>query len=175
MAQSNRGFLSRRQLGFGLLALTALTPIMAPRPAWSEAGDHVDLNLTESGVAVNGFDPVAYFTDGRPVMGSPQIAHRYKGATYYFANDANRQAFIDDPDMFMPAYGGFCAYGVRTGRKFQIDPYAWRIVDDRLYLLLNPGTQVIWELQRGDNIRIADAIWPKIQPFTDAELEKRAP
>ncbi|MDF1793398.1 MAG: YHS domain-containing (seleno)protein [Thalassobaculaceae bacterium] len=139
------------------------------------AGHLVDVNLTEDGLALNGYDPVAYFTDGRPVLGKSTFEYELDGVTYRFAREDTRQRFIADPHRYMPAYGGFCAYGVRTGRKFEIDPNAWRIVEDRLYLLLNPATKAIWDLERAGNIEIANAIWPKIRPYTDAELERRAP
>lgn len=152
-----------------MLALTAM-----PRTGYgSEA--IVDINLTDDGLGVNGYDPVAYFADGAPTKGDGRFEYEYEGVTYRFASAENRQTFIANPQRYQPAYGGFCAYGVRTGRKFEIDPHSWRIVDGRLYLLLNPATKAIWELQRADNIEIADTIWPKIRPFTDAELERRAP
>lgn len=163
---------SARKALYWLVILTAF--ILGPDGRVSAAA-LVDTNLTEDGLAVNGYDPVAYFTEGRPVRGKPRLQYELDGAVYRFEREENRQSFIANPHRYRPAFGGFCAYGVRTGRKFEIDPHAWQIVDDRLYLLLNPATKVIWELERGNNIEIANAIWPKIKPFTDAELERRAP
>jgi len=163
------------RFGFRFLAIACLFFALLGVRADPAAADVVETNLTERGLAVNGYDPVAYFTDGRPVLGEGRFTYEYDGAIYRFATETNRQSFIANPTRYMPAYGGFCAYGVRTGRKFEIDPDSWRIVDDRLYLLLNPATKVIWDLQRSNNIQIADTIWPKIKPFTDAELERRSP
>ena len=135
----------------------------------------VEINLVQNRLAVNGYDPVAYFTDGVPVPGRPALEHEVGGAVYRFASEENRRRFMSDPQRFTPAYGGFCAYGVRAGRKLPADPMAWRIVDGRLFLLLNPGTKTIWELNLGENIVSADAIWPKILTLTDAELQSRVP
>lgn len=132
-----------------------------------------ELNLDDKGVAIKGFDPVAYFTDGRPVAGSNLHFTEYKGAVYRFANASNLRTFNDNPDKFRPAFGGYCSYGVRVGRKFNIDPNAWEIVDGQLYLLLNAGTLSIWQKKKAENITIAGQIWPKIKSITDEELEKK--
>lgn len=157
-----------------ILAVVGLIMAGASAPSAS-AQQIVDQNQTPDGLGVKGYDPVAYFASGTPTPGLSRHTYEYQGVTYRFANADNRQTFIAYPQRYLPAYGRFCAYGVRTGRKLDIDPNAWRIVEDRLYLLLNPGTQAVWELQRNSNIRIADAIWPKIRPFTDQELLKQTP
>ena len=156
-----------------VLGVCALSLVAAPAARAAELS--IETNLTDDGIAVNGCDPVAYFTKGEPTMGRSALQYEHQGIVYRFASEEHRQTFIANPPRYVPAYGGFCAYGVRTGRKFEIDPNSWRIVDGRLYLLLNPGTKVIWELQRSSNIQIANAIWPTIKPFPDEELEKRTP
>jgi YHS domain-containing protein len=168
MRTATRTTLSRR----AILALAGVLSMLAP--AFAAADPVVDLNLGDDRVAVNGYDPVAYFTDGAPVPGDRAYRYEIGGVVYLFSREETRQRFIAEPQRYLPAYGGFCAYGVRTGRKFQTDPNAWRIVDNRLYLLLNPATKAIWDLERAGNIQIANAIWPKIRLLTDAELKRRA-
>ena len=114
-------------------------------------------------------------TDGAPVPGKSALEHEIGGVVYRFASEENRLRFKADPQRYLPAYGGFCAYGVRAGRKLPADPTAWRIVDGRLFLLLNRGTKTIWELDLGENIATADTIWPKISTLSDAELQSRVP
>lgn len=160
------------RIGIPILLVT-LALIAAAGPGRAEPG--VTLHLLEGRIAVSGYDPVAYFTEGAPVPGLRAYEHESGGAVYRFASEENRRRFAADPQRYKPAYGGFCAYGVRTGRKFPTDPTAWRIVDGRLYLLLNPATKAIWDLELENNIEIADAIWPQIVPYTDTELVSRTP
>lgn len=84
------------------------------------------------GIALHGYDPVAYFNGGRPEVGLSQLALVHDDATYRFSTDANRQAYAADPAHYMPRFGGFCAFGASVGAKFDGDPQVWRIVDDRL-------------------------------------------
>lgn len=129
-----------------------------------------ETNVTTDGVAMHGFDPVAYHRQNRPVKGKDQFAVPHDGATYWFASADNREAFLQAPDSYAPAYGGWCAYGVRVGRKFDTDPEAFRIVNGRLYLYLDLGTQKVWEEDVTRNIAIADRIWPSIQATPAEQL-----
>lgn len=153
-----------------LMALAIVAGVAKEAPERSLA-----VNLSDGRVAVNGYDPVAYFTERAPRPGTSAYEQEIDGVIYRFVSEENRRRFTADPQRYLPAYGGFCAYGVRTGRKFPTDPTAWRIVDGRLFLLLNAATKAIWDLEVRDNIEIADAIWPQISPYTDAELVIRAP
>ncbi len=105
------------------------------------AADEVNTTngLTAAGapLAVHGFDPVAFFTVSTPTPGDAQFAAVHDGATYYFASAANRDAFTANPDKYAPAFGGFCAYGVSVGKKFDGDPRFWTIANGMLYLNLN--------------------------------------
>lgn len=121
-----------------------------------------------TGVAIDGYDPVAYFTEGRPARGSDKFEHEWMGATWRFATAANRDAFAQNPEKYAPAYGGYCAYAVAHGTTADIDPAAWAIVRGRLYLNLSPEIKAEWEKDRENYIRLADANWPKIE----AELTK---
>jgi hypothetical protein len=118
--------------------------------------------FAENGLAIRGTDPVAYFTAGRPVAGSPAFTHAWRGATWRFATAANRDAFAADPERYAPAYGGFCAWAVAQGYTAPIDPRAWRVVDGVLYLNYNASVQRDWEKDIPGNIAKAAANWPRL-------------
>lgn len=118
---------------------------------------------TEDHVAIKGYDPVAYFVDGAPTKGDPAFTSAYEGATWQFANAANRDLFAADPAKYAPAYGGWCAYGMAQGGKVPIDPAAWSIVDGTLYLNVNKKIQGWWEADIPGFIEKADVNW---QGFT---------
>ena len=122
------------------------------------------------GLAVHGFDVVAYFTEGEPVQGDAQFAVVHKDATYRFASQANLEAFMANPDKFEPAYGGYCAYGVSVGAKFDGDPRYWKIVGGRLYLNLDAGIQQAWLKDIPGAIKKADANWPKLAGKLPSEI-----
>ena len=112
------------------------------------------------GVAVSGFDPVAYFTAGQPTRGEPRFAARYRGALYHFASAANRDAFLADPARYAPQYGGYCAWAIGQGYAARGNPENWRIVDGRLYLNFDRGVQRRWERDIPGNIAAANRNWP---------------
>ncbi len=117
----------------------------------------------QGGAAIGGTDPVAYFTEGRPVPGRADITHAWGGATWRFASTANRDAFAADPARYAPAFGGFCAYAVARGYTAKIEPEAWRIVEGRLYLNYDLKTRAIWERDIPGEIRKAEANWPRLE------------
>ena len=115
-----------------------------------------------SSLAVNGHDPVAYFTEGKPVEGSAKFESRYNGATWRFASAANKAAFDAEPERYAPQYGGYCAWAVSQGYTAKGDPANWRIVDGKLYLNYNAEVQQTWEKDIPGNIGKADGNWPKV-------------
>jgi YHS domain-containing protein len=115
-----------------------------------------------SGVAVGGYDPVAYFTVGKPVKGRDDITLQHEGVTWRFASVENRDAFKADPAKFAPQYGGYCAWAVAEGYTAKGDPEAWRIADGKLYLNYNKSVQKTWEKDVPGNVRRGDANWPKV-------------
>lgn len=122
----------------------------------------------ESGVAIHGYDPVAYFTEGRAVAGSARHQLRWQGAIYQFASDANRAAFQQEPERYAPQYGGFCAWGVAAQDDlFDIDPTAWRIVDEKLYLNYDASVQRTWLGDVAGFIWSADQRWPTLRTATN--------
>ena len=156
-------FVSRR-LFAALSAMAILTLIAAP--AW--AADPVYSDWL--GKAIKGYDPVAYHRSQAPIEGSRAYRATHDGSTYFFASAENRDTFIADPGAFAPAYGGWCSYGVRVGRKFDIDPAAFQIVDGQLYLQLDLGTQKVWAEDLERNIAVADRIWPGIRSIPADQL-----
>jgi hypothetical protein len=117
---------------------------------------------SDSAGAIRGYDPVAYFTEARPVKGSPQFTHRWNGATWRFASADNRDRFAAAPDKYAPQYGGYCAYGVASGYAVKIEPDAWSVVDGKLYLNYDRNVQADWKKDVPGYIRKADANWPGV-------------
>jgi YHS domain-containing protein len=113
------------------------------------------------GAAIRGYDPVAYFTEGKPVEGSRKFTHEWKGATWRFSSAQNRDAFAAAPDKFAPQYGGYCAYGVANGYTVSTVPEAWSVVDGKLYLNYSLGVRADWLKDVPGYIRKADGNWPK--------------
>jgi len=110
-----------------------------------------------------GYDPVAYFTDGKPVRGRHTINAAYEGRTYYFATHEHRSAFAAAPARYEPQYGGFCSNGAPYGVKLGSDPTEFEIRDGRLFIFGDVLGHEFWKLDEAENIRHADALWPKIR------------
>jgi len=114
------------------------------------------------GVAIKGYDPVAYFTDGKAVNGKPEFASTYKGATFRFASAAHKKAFDAAPDRYAPQYGGFCAYGTADGHKADIDPAAFTVVSGKLYLNYSKAVQTRWKQDVPGYIAKANDRWGEV-------------
>jgi len=121
------------------------------------------INVNRQGVAVDGFDVVAYFTDGDAVKGTAVNSLKWQGATWYFATAAHRDAFRDAPEKYAPQYGGYCAWAVAHGKTAGVDPRnAWKIVDGKLYLNYDREIQEKWAVDIPGNIAKADRNWPAV-------------
>ncbi|QFS81951.1 hypothetical protein FIU97_04100 [Roseivivax sp. THAF40] len=140
------------------LPLAALAGTLAST-GWAQDAQSV---YTEGGIAIDGTDPVAYFTEGRPVAGAADITHDWRGATWRFAGVENRDAFAADPEAYAPQYGGYCAWAVAEGYTAATVPEAWRIEDGKLYLNYSQRIQKRWERDVPGNITRADANWPEL-------------
>ena len=127
-------------------------------------------DYTHSTPGINGYDPVAYFTDGKPMKGSGYHVADFEGVTYAFASKEHKEMFEAKPEKYMPAYGGYCAYGVAVGKKFVVDPEAWKIVDGNLYLNLDRDIQKKWLKDVPGYIKKADGNWPKIKDKPASDL-----
>ena len=155
----------RRVLAGGGLLAVALVLLLGVAPA-ANAGDVVNSSFL-GGVAIEGTDPVAYFTEGRPVEGSNEFEYDWMDATWRFSSQANLEGFKADPDKYAPQYGGYCAWAVAQGYTASIDPEAWRIEGGKLYLNYSKDVQQTWEQDVPGNITKGDANWPQIR----ADLE----
>ncbi|MCF8467089.1 MAG: YHS domain-containing protein [Sneathiella sp.] len=112
--------------------------------------------------AVEGYDVVAYFTDGKPTEGRQEHKVNWKGVDWYFASDGHKKLFEADPEKYAPQYGGYCAWAVSQGYTASTVPEAWRIVDGKLYLNYSKGVQKTWEENIPGNIAEANKNWPGI-------------
>ncbi|MEM7209181.1 MAG: YHS domain-containing (seleno)protein [Pseudomonadota bacterium] len=137
----------------------------------AHAGGGSEVNKGDNGVAIKGYDPVSYFTDGAPAKGSAEHSVDWKGATWQFASAANRDAFAADPEKFAPAYGGYCAVGTRMGLKIDIQPDQFKIVDNTLYINSSTNAHNLWLQDVPGNIATANQNWPDIKFKTAAELK----
>ncbi len=115
-----------------------------------------------SNLAVQGYDPVAYFTVGEPTKGSRDFSTNYQGAEFRFASQENLNAFLEEPEAYAPQYGGYCAWAVAQGYTAKGDARHWKIVDGKLYLNYNRKVQSDWEADVPGFIQSADVNWPTI-------------
>ena len=125
------------------------------------ATDRINISPA-SGLALHGYDPVAYFVNGEPRRGDDVFRYEYQGVTWRFSNAANKQAFIDSPERYIPQYGGYCAYAASKNALADIDPAAWTIHNNRLYLNYSLNVRRIWRSDRDPNIKAADQFWPEL-------------
>ena len=112
--------------------------------------------------AINGYDTVAYFTEGKPVEGSADHAYEWNGAEWHFASAENLETFKADPEKYAPQYGGYCAYAVAYGSTAKTEPDAWKIVDGKLYLNYDKSIQSRWEEDVPGYIAKVNTNWPKV-------------
>jgi YHS domain-containing protein len=138
----------------GLFAAMLALPLAAQTKAL--------LNLDKSGLAIRGYDPVAFFTDGKPVKGKPEFLARHNGALYYFASKEHRDSFKADPVKYEPAFGGYCAYGVSRNKLVEIDVDAFQIVDGKLLLQYSKGVRDDFNKDTKGNLVKANANWPAL-------------
>jgi YHS domain-containing protein len=131
------------------------------------AGAHAGEFFEKDGVALRGHDPVAYFTEGKPVRGSREHTADYKGTTFWFATQAHRDAFVASPERYAPQYGGYCAYGAASGYKAVTDPTAFSVVGGKLYLNYNADVQAKWSGDVTAYVRKADRRWPRVSRQTN--------
>ena len=146
-----------------LLAAMAFVAAVVATPAFAH-------DTTHSTPGLSGYDPVAYFTDGKPVRGSGYHVSVHEGVTYAFASEEHQETFEANPEKYVPAYGGYCAYGVAAGKKPVADPEVWRIVDGKLYVNLDQNIQSKWAKDIPGYIKKADANWVEIKDKAPSDL-----
>lgn len=120
------------------------------------------VNVDSRGVALQGYDPVSFFTAGAPVKGRPELSARHGLATYHFATDENRVAFEAEPSRYTPQFGGFCAWAVSRGYTAKVEIDTWQVVDGRLILNYNGGVKQKFNEDQAGNLRRADGNWPDL-------------
>jgi YHS domain-containing protein len=121
------------------------------------------------GFAIDGYDPVAYFTEQKSVKGSPKFRADFQGSTFQFVSAAHRAVFAADPTKYAPQYGGYCAYGMAKGYKAKIDPAAFTVVRDKLYLNYSESVRTRWSSNVPGYIAQADRNWPQVQTHTKVQ------
>jgi YHS domain-containing protein len=120
-------------------------------------------NAATPRVAIQGYDPVAYFTDGRPVKGSVAFSLPFDEAVYYFANAEHQKMFAADPDRYAPRFSGYCAAGLSIGVKVEADPEAWAISDGKLYVFSSRNGSALFAKDPAGTIAKADANWTTLK------------
>lgn len=137
-------------LSFGAFGLTHL---LAQKPVYKSF----------TGVAIKGYDTVAFFNDSDAVKGQKAFQSKWNGAIWRFQSEANLKAFEANPEKYAPQYGGYCAWAMADGKKAPVDPNQWDITDGKLYLNYDPGIKAKWLEDKAGFIRRADAKWPSIK------------
>ena len=117
------------------------------------------LQYTTANGAIDGYDPVSYFTDAKAERGSPDISTEWNGATWHFSSKEHRNSFVADPEKYAPQYGGFCALGMAHGGDVPTNPEAWTIYDDKLYLNMITEVSVTWRYNPDKLIPRAGTKW----------------
>ena len=130
-----------------------------------------DVNVTSTDLALRGVDPVSYFTEGGPLDGQVNITAEHNGAIYRFVSEETKALFEADPEKYAPQYGGFCAFGLANGFKFDGDPDVWEIVDDKLYLNLSPAVQERWQEDIPGFIDSAEDQWDVVKDIAAVDLQ----
>ncbi|HAT8179301.1 TPA: YHS domain-containing protein [Legionella pneumophila] len=146
-------------------AIILITATLLFLPFWVFASD-----AAISLVAVQGYDLVSYHQKSGPVRGSGNHTVYHNGVAYLFATDENKKAFQANPEKYLPAYGGYCAFAVSVGRKVVSDPLAWKVVDGILYLNLNKQVQEFWSKDIPGNIKKGNIQWEKIKDIDPQKI-----
>lgn len=139
----------------------AITAASLAFSALTFAGNDTDTD--ENGVILAGYDAVAYFTVGKPVLGNAEYTAIHNDAIYRFSTAENRDTFKADPTQYQPQYGGFCAYGATFGKKFEVDGKAFEIVDGKLYVNKNQQVYAAWRQNIPKHLNEANTEWPTIE------------
>ena len=151
---------------FSISSISAsAAPTGAVEPTESRAYLH-NYNIPSSGLALEGYCPVAYFAVNRPVRGKRELASTHNGVTYYLASKDAKKAFDASPEKYLPAFGGWCAFGMAVSDKFPVDPTKFKIVDGRLFVFLaNKNVDALELWNQGNEKELlekADAYWNKL-------------
>jgi YHS domain-containing protein len=141
--------------------VTAVAAALIAVPA-AAAATAPAVNTSATGIAMNGYDPVAYFLEGKPVKGQAQHRLEWNGAQWHFSSTSSREAFAANPERFAPQFGGYCAWAVSQHYLAPGDPNFWKIVDGKLYLNANARAKELWEAEQADAIERGHSNWPAV-------------
>lgn len=127
--------------------------------ACSTSESALGVNTGSDGVALRGFDAVAYFAVDNAVKGDPKFEYVWNGAKWLFSSEDNMRKFQANPETYAPQFGGYCSFAVSEGYTADADPEAWKVVDGKLYLNYNKQVREKWEGNQGDRIEKGKANW----------------
>jgi YHS domain-containing protein len=146
-----------------LLAVLLLAGLSRPVFAETWNIDSGGLFSKGTGAVINGYDPVAYFKNGKPEQGKAEFSATYQGGTFWFASKENRDLFQKNPNQYAPQYGGYCAYAVAAKNSLvEVDPTVWKIIGGKLYLNYDQDVAVTWNKDSAGYIKTGDANWTKL-------------
>lgn len=128
---------------------------------WTNAQTANEQNIN-NGLALQGYDPVAYFEDSKAIQGKEAFSVEYMGARYQFSSETNKALFLKNPSQYEPQYGGYCAFGMSNGYKAPIQPEAFTIVNNKLYLNYNSKVKEQWLKEQTKRIEKANENWEKL-------------
>jgi YHS domain-containing protein len=140
------------------LCLLLARPVLAGVP-----GSTSPINVDAQGLALGGYDPVAYFEDGKPTRGVKNLSASYGAARYLFVSESHRKLFLENPKKYVPEYGGFCAVGTSFGEKVDVDPETGKIINGKLYLNNGPKALEIFDHDTRNTISRANQNWPTVK------------
>jgi YHS domain-containing protein len=127
-----------------------------------------EFNISNKGIALQGYDAVSYFKSAAPKMGTAEFAYTYQGITYWFESKANKVEFASNSTKYEPAYGGWCAYAMgNSGEKVEVNPETFKIINNTLYLFYNAyftNTLTKWNKNEAVLKAAADNNWKKFNP-----------
>lgn len=155
-----------------ILRLSLTGVVFASSMAFAAFAGQFDVNQTNTGLGIRGYDPVAYFTVGAPTKGDFSITSTHDGTTYRFASEENKKLFEAEPAKYLPQYGGFCAFGLANGVKVDADPELWTVADGRLFLNLAPPVQERFTANVSGFVMDADKKWVDLKDIDPLETVK---
>ena len=148
--------MNKQILIFFVALLTATTHAQTSESNTSE-------QAKQSKLAIKGFDPVAYFESGKAIEGKKEITATFNNVVYYFSSESNKALFLKNPSYYEPQFGGFCAFGMSNGYEAPIQPEAFTIVDNKLYLNYNLKVKEMWLKEQSERIEKANVNWEKMK------------
>jgi YHS domain-containing protein len=155
-------YLKLRRLDFPVSLIPLFLLVAAPLSA-GVPGSTSPINVDAQGLALRGYDPVAYFDAGKPTRGTEKLSASYGGVRYLFVSESHRKLFLENPKKYVPEYGGFCAVGTSFGEKVDVDPETGKIVNGKLFLNNGPKAQEIFDHDTLNTISRANQKWPTVK------------